>query len=225
MSITAVTRSGHVFAVLRAEILRGALAPSSRLRLVELGERFSVSQSVVREALTRLAEQRIVVALPQQGFRVASLTLDDLTALTDARVHVEGLVFRLAVERGDLTWESSVLAAHHRLQATSPMLASGEVDSEWLSAHEVYHHALLEGCGNERLLHAAASLRDAAALYRIWSVPLGHDYDRDLPAEHRGMLDAVLARDPHLAVTRLCNHIARTSSVLVDVAERHHPDL
>ena len=215
----AATRTGHVYGVLRAEVLAGALAPGSRLRLVELAERFSVSQSVVREALTRLAEQRIVVALPQQGFRVATLTLDDLTELTDARVQIEGLVFRLAIERGDLAWESSVLAAHHRLEGTARVLDTGEVNGEWLAAHETYHQTLLAGCGNDRLLHAAASLRDAAALYRIWSVALGHDHNRDLPAEHRGMLDTVLTRDPDLAVERLRHHITRTSSALVDVAE------
>jgi len=109
------TRAEHVHGALRAEILAGRLAPGTRLRLVELAERFSVSQSVVREALTRLAGQEIVVALPQQGFRVASLTLDDLTALTEARMHIEGLVLRLAVQRGDVAWEASAVAAHHRL--------------------------------------------------------------------------------------------------------------
>jgi DNA-binding GntR family transcriptional regulator len=51
-----------VHATLKTEILGGVLLPGTRLRVVELAERFSVSQTVVREALTRLAEQRIVEA-------------------------------------------------------------------------------------------------------------------------------------------------------------------
>jgi DNA-binding GntR family transcriptional regulator len=216
----ASTRAEHVYGALRAEILAGRLAPGTRLRLIELAERFSVSQSVVREALTRLAGQEIVVALPQQGFRVASLTPDDLTALTEARMHVEGLVLRLAVHRGDVAWEASVVAAHHQLLRTPARLGTGEVNEQWLAAHETYHAALLAGCGNGRLLHVAGGLRDAAALYRIWSVPLGHDEQRDLPGEHRGILDAVLARDAGQAAGRLTRHIERTSSVLLAVAGR-----
>jgi DNA-binding GntR family transcriptional regulator len=216
----ASTRAEHVHGALRAEILAGRLAPGARLRLIELAERFSVSQSVVREALTRLAGQEIVVALPQQGFRVASLTLDDLTALTEARMHVEGQVLRLAVQRGDVAWEASVVAAHHQLLGTPARLGTGEVNEQWLAAHETYHGALLAGCGNDRLLHVAGGLRDAAALYRIWSVPLGHDEQRDLPGEHRGILDAVLARDATQAAGRLTRHIERTSSVLLAVADR-----
>jgi len=63
---SSTTRSAFVHAQLREDVLRGVLPPGQRLRLVELAERFSVSQSVVREALTRLAEQGLAVAVPRQ---------------------------------------------------------------------------------------------------------------------------------------------------------------
>jgi DNA-binding GntR family transcriptional regulator len=214
------TRAEHVFATLKTEILGGVLRPGSRLRVVELADRFSVSQTVVREALTRLAEQRIVEASPQQGYRVAPLTLADLTALTETRVYIEGLALRLAVERGDVSWETDVVATHHQLTRTVPLTEDGAVRTAWLDAHEAFHASLFAGCGNHRLLHVAANLRDAAALYRIWSKPLGNDNERDLPSEHRGLLEAVLARDPGLAAERIAHHIQRTSAVLVGVAER-----
>lgn len=220
-SVTTSTRTEQVYGTLRAEILAGALAPGTRLRLLELGERFSASQSVIREALTRLAEQKIVDSLPQQGFRVASLTREDLVALTEARVHIESLVLRLAVERGDVAWEVSVVAAHHQLMRTPQRLDGGDLNEEWLTAHEAFHAALLSGCGNDRLLHVASGLRAAAALYRVWSVPLGRDYHRDLDGEHTGLRDAVMAREAGLAADRLTRHIERTSSVLMDVAEDH----
>jgi DNA-binding GntR family transcriptional regulator len=217
---TTATRAEHVYATVRAEILGGALRPGSRLRVVELADRFSVSQTVVREALTRLAEQRIVEASPQQGYRVAPLTLADLTALTETRVHIEGLALRLAVTRGDVSWETEVVAAHHQLTRTEPLTEDGAIRPAWLDAHEAFHASLFAGCGNHRLLHVAAGLRDAASLYRIWSRPLGNDQHRDLPSEHRGLLDAVLARDADLAAGRLGRHIERTSAVLLAVAER-----
>ena len=216
---TTSTRAEHVYASLRTEILGGVLRPSARLRVVELADRFSVSQTVVREALTRLAAERIVEVMPQQGYRVAPLTLADLNALTEARVHIEGLAMRLAVVRGDVSWETEVVAAHHQLTRTVPLAEDGTVRTAWLDAHEAFHASLFGGCGNHRLLQVTSSLRDAAALYRIWSKPLGHDDDRDLPGEHRGLLEAVLARDPDLAEERIARHIQRTSAVLVAVAE------
>ncbi len=214
-----MTRADFVHAQIRDEILRGLLPPGGRLRLAELAERFSVSQSVIREALTRLAEQGLAVALPQQGFRVITLSLKDLNDLTEARVQVEGLVLRQAIQRGDIGWESSVVAAHHHLANTPEMRPDGDVNGNWFPVHEHFHRTLLGGCGNDRLIAAAISLRDAASLYRRWSRPVGHDYDRDVRVEHQALLDAVLARDTSTAVTVLQRHIERTSDSMRAVAD------
>lgn len=203
-----------VYEQLRRDIIQGALPPGSRLRSVELAERFSVSQAVLREALTRLTEQGLAVSIPQQGFRVRSVNLADLDELTEARIDVESLVLRRAIERGDIQWESSVIAAHHTLARTAVVTGSGEVSEAWIDAHEAFHHGMLRGCGNERLLAMVTSLRDAASLYRLWSRTVSHDDDRDVGLEHRQMLDAVLARDEAGAARLLAQHIQRTTDAL-----------
>ncbi len=213
------TRSSFVHAQLREDILHGVLPPGQRLRLVELAERFSVSQSVVREALTRLAEQGLAVTVAQQGYRVTPLSLTDLEELTEARTQVETTVLCQAIERGDITWESSVVAAHHQMSNTPKLRPDGDVNGAWFAAHEQFHQGLLRGCGNGRLYGVAMSLRDAAALYRWWSRPVGHDYDRDVDHEHRQLLDAVLARDRSRAADVLAQHIQRTSDSLRSAAQ------
>jgi DNA-binding GntR family transcriptional regulator len=210
-----VTRTERVHAELRHEIIRGQHEPGARLRVVELSDRFSVSQSVIREALTRLAEQKLVVALPQQGFRVITFTPESLRDLTEARVTLEPLVARLAVERGDVAWESTVVAAHHRLSRTSaePEL-DGTLSEKWFIAHEAFHKLLLEGSGNVWLTDLATTLRAAAAVHRRWAASVAHDNERDLTSEHRELLEAALARDAHRLSEALTKHIGRTSSSL-----------
>lgn len=208
------TRAGAVYAQIREEIFQGALGPGRRLRLVELAQRLSVSQSVVREALTRLSEQGLVVAAPQQGFSVVTVSPDDLEELTEARIEIETMVLRRAISRGDIKWEAAVVAAHHHLAGTAPLLADGTMNAEWFAVHERFHQALLEGCGNARLLAAALSLRDAATLYRRWAWPVGHDFDRDVTGEHQRLVDAVLGRDTAGAVAVLAEHIDRTSRAM-----------
>lgn len=218
MTAEKATRAGAVYARIREDIFQGALEPGQRLRLVELAQRFSVSQSVIREALTRLSGQGLVTATPQQGFRVVTLSAKDLDELTEARVDIECLALRRAVERGDITWEAAVVAAHHHLANTPMTLPGGEVNHDWLAVHERFHQIMLEGCGNDRLLGVALSLRDAATVYRRWSFPIGQDYDRDIAGEHRALVDAVVARDGAEASRLLARHIDRTSASLRAVA-------
>ena len=168
VATTPVTRTEQVYEILRGELLNGGLRPGQKLKLVELTERFGVSQSVIREALTRLTEQDLLIASPQRGFRVRDLSVEDIAELTETRIQVESIALRLALERGDLQWETEVLAAHHRLERTPVTHDDGTVSEVWSTAHRDFHQALLNGCGNRRLESVANSLRDSAELYRRW---------------------------------------------------------
>src|SRR5258708_10228550 len=96
--LAAITRGEQVYAQLRADILSGRLPPGTRLRFADLTERYDSSTSVLREGLSRLAEQGLVQSEPQHGFHVTSLSLEDLDDLTTARCELEGLVLKMSIE-------------------------------------------------------------------------------------------------------------------------------
>jgi DNA-binding GntR family transcriptional regulator len=218
---TGGTRTAQLYDVLRADILTGRLCPGQRLKFPDLCQRYAGSVSAVREALTRLASEGLVCNQPHIGFSVMELSVEGLGELTDARVEIEGLVLRRAIADGDLGWEQRVVATHYTLTRT-PMFAGDDpsrVSDTWSAAHADFHHALLAGCSNARLLSMAAALRDSAELYRRWSTSLGDEPDRDLAAEHQQMRDLALARDPQAASQALQAHISHTSHLLEQAAQ------
>jgi DNA-binding GntR family transcriptional regulator len=218
MTTPRATRTEEVYAVLRADLLRGAFTPGQKLKVVELGERFGASQSVIREALLRLTEQDLLVSEPQRGVRVRDLSIDDITALTETRVLVETQGLRWSIARGDLAWETEVLAADHRLERTPVLAEDGTISEEWNRRHNEFHLALLAGSGNLRLEAVTAALRDNAELYRRWYWVLTDDHVRDIPAEHRALKDLALARDEAAAVDVLVRHIERAPAALIAYA-------
>src|SRR3954471_8867484 len=104
MSTSKASRSltERVYGGLRADIVGGRFSPGERLRPTELAALNGVSLNVVREALNRLAGERLVQASPQQGFAVVQVSAVDLADLTDARVLVETAALRRSIEQGDL---------------------------------------------------------------------------------------------------------------------------
>ena len=224
VATTPATRTEQVYDVLRSDLLNGFLHPGQKLKMVELTERFGVSQSVIREALTRLTEQGLLIATPQRGFRVRDLSIQDIAELTETRLQVESLALRLAVDRGDLQWETGILAAHHRLDRTPVTRDDGTVSEDWSTSHRDFHQVLLNGCGNRRLESVASSLRDSAELYRRWYWVLTGDHQRDLAAEHRQLKDLALARDADRAIAVLTEHIDRAPSLLIAYAREHGVD-
>lgn len=211
------TRAEAAFAALRADILAGRLLPGQRLQFGDLTGLYGTSVGVLREALSRLAEQGLVLAEPQQGFRVVPVSPEDLRDLTAARVEIETVALQRSLEHGDLAWESRLIAAHHVLDGT-PQLVEGDplrVNEEWAIAHARFHDVLLEACPIRRLREIARSLRDSAELYRRWSRHLGSEGSRDIPGEHRALLDAAIAHDAARATSLLAEHIQYTTKAVL----------
>jgi DNA-binding GntR family transcriptional regulator len=209
----------RVFTQLRADILAGRFQPGERLKFADLQGAYDASASTAREALTRLVQEGLVVAKPNSGYSVWPLSLPDLLELTALRKDVEGLALRYAIERGDLSWQAQLVAAHHVLEQTMQFSQAPEggaiVREEWVEAHKFFHETLLQGCRSARLFDFARSLRASIDLYLRWSCPAGITNDRDVGAEHREILESVVARDEARGLTVLSAHIQSTTDILL----------
>ncbi len=193
---------------LREAILTCHAEPGQRMNIGEWSAHLEVSPGAVREALSRLTAEGLVVAEPQRGFRVVAVSVEDLRALTDARVTVEEIVVRRSVTRGDVRWETRVVAAHHGLSRT-PLVER----EAWSRAHAELHEALVAACDNAYLLEIRRGLYAKSERYRRLSAPLSRSR-RDVPDEHRAITEAVLARDGERAARLLCQHIESTAQIL-----------
>jgi DNA-binding GntR family transcriptional regulator len=208
---------------LRADIFDRRLAPGERLKPTELGKRFGVSVGVMREALGLLAAQNLVQVERNRGFHVITLSQEALEDLTLARKLNEGAALRLSVERGGVTWESEVLAAHHRMASVPVYLpgGSGAHNPEWGTHHVAFHNQLIQACGNAVLLDICARLSDAAQVYRAWAGNGGKSdrggIARDVAGEHRALMEAALSHDADLAVRLFEEHVDRTRAILLDL--------
>lgn len=222
------TRTRAVFGRIRGDILAGSYGPGARLSPRALATETNVSMSVVREALTRLAGQGLVLAEPQLGFSVVKLDMDDVRDISAMRILVEGEALRQAILHADVEYEARVLASHHRLSRT-PM--HGEARESvaadlWAEQHALFHAALISAAPSARLRQLAATLRETAELYRRWSgMARGEHGVRDVPAEHQALMQAALDRDGERAVVLLSDHINTTTVLLEAYIEQHRPDL
>jgi DNA-binding GntR family transcriptional regulator len=211
------TRGEVAFLDLRRDILSGRLLPGQKLQFSDLSARYTTSVGALREALSRLAEQGLVISEPQQGFRVVPVSPDDLQDLTAARVEIETMALRRALASGDLAWEARLVAANHILEGTQQLSDDDprQVTDEWTAAHQHFHDVLLEACEIRRIKEIAASLRDAAELYRRWSRFIGSERNRDIPGEHEEILRAALKRDVDGAIKLLVQHIEYTTNAVL----------
>src|SRR5689334_1354541 len=184
------TLASLVYARLRRDILTGTFRPGERLRIEAMCERYELASSTpLREALNRLAAEELVRREDQRGFRVAPVSLQDLTELTKTRCWITEVALREAIANGDAQWEEAIVLAAHRLSRVPREGAAGysSFNPDWEQRHRDFHMALIAACGSHWLIDFYAMLMDRDDRYRYLAVREVPPEPRDVPGEHRAI--------------------------------------
>jgi DNA-binding GntR family transcriptional regulator len=213
----AETRNHSLYLDIRRNLLRGRFPVGHRFKLTEMCAEHGTSVSVVREALTRLSEQGLVVLEPNKGFSVPSFTDAEINDVAFVRSEIESIAVRRSIEQGGIEWESRVVAAHHRLAITpnAALDEDPEANELWTSAHRTFHEACAAACGSARLLTYRAQLYDQSEVIRQMA-KLHQGKRRNVAGEHAAIANAVVARDAEKALQLLHKHIETTRLACLD---------
>jgi DNA-binding GntR family transcriptional regulator len=91
--------SDKAYAALMHEIVDGVLEPGTVLGEVDTSRRLGVSRTPLREALSRLTADGLVMAQSGRGVVVTEVSLDNITELYEVREALEEQAARLAAHR------------------------------------------------------------------------------------------------------------------------------
>jgi DNA-binding GntR family transcriptional regulator len=211
-------------ALLQRDILTGRLAPDSKLVISDLAESYGIGATPIREGLSRLVSQGLVIAIGQRGFRVAQVSREDLVDIIAMRSLIESEALRLSTQRGGDEWEAGIVASLHRLTrfaARGPKVFRAEVDS-FERVHKAFHTALIAACGSRRMLEQHGALYDQTYRYRhqmLENVPKLDEFC----AEHEDLAKLAMTRQTDKACERLCRHFKLTLATLYPDAPKQAP--
>jgi GntR family transcriptional regulator, carbon starvation induced regulator len=210
------TLATSIHSRLRQDILRGVFQPGERLRIDGLCDRYGIGATPLREALNRLSAEELVMREEQRGFRVAPVSLTDLAELTKTCCWISELALRESIKNGNADWEEAVVLAAHRLSRVPREGAEGyaSFNPEWEERHRIFHLTLIAACGSRWLVDFYATLMDRNTRYRYLAFADGSE-PRDVDAEHRAIVDAVVARDADRAVAAANAHLRMTTDSVI----------
>ncbi|MFC0303479.1 GntR family transcriptional regulator [Rhizorhabdus histidinilytica] len=200
---------------LREDIISCVLKPGEKLRFETLRSLYGVSYSTLREALSRLSAEGLVVSEGQRGFFVAPITEEDLLDITDARVLLERECIRRSLENGNADWEAGIIAAFHKLDRLEQSMGEElRTTPDWDLLHKQFHDALVASAGSPIFAELRHLLFERARRYRRMSA-LVRKQPRQKSNEHRVMMEAVLGGDKELAMELTERHIREVAQNLL----------
>lgn len=212
------TRAGDVLQRMRLDIINCVLKPGEKLRFEALRNKYAVSFSTLREALSRLAAENLVISEGQRGFIVAPVSIADLNDLTDVRVLIEREALSRSIRFGDDRWEANILSTYHRMDRLQQRLGREYyLSEEWSAVHGEFHFSLVSACGSPTLLEIRSKLFERAHRYRRMSSQFRPQW-REKDVEHKQIADAALDRDEEKALRLIDRHIRETTENVIEHA-------
>jgi DNA-binding GntR family transcriptional regulator len=214
----------QIAATLQARVLRGEIPSGARLRQEVLASEFDVSRTPVREALRKLQADGIVELVPHRGAIVRRPTAREIREAYEVRAELEGFAAELAAERiqeRQLARLHDAAALFRRsIDELHEHRRSGGEDArhaieDWTHANDVFHQAVLDAAGNDRLHRTLADLHRTIPR-DLTSIVLGENSRllEENVAQHGAILAAIERLDPPTARRAMVEHV-RSAGALV----------
>ncbi len=184
-------------------ILRGELAPGSKLDEQTLAARFNVSRTPVREALRQLLATGLVESIPRRGAVVTTFGPERLSQLYEAIGELETLCARLAAQRMTAIERKELELALEPLRLAA---AAGDRD-DYLERSDRLHDVIHRGCHNPFLTELVRAYRMRSLPFRNLQ-PYTRERVRGSSAEHERIVAAILRQDADDASRVMREHVA-----------------
>lgn len=207
------TLAERVFHQLQDAIVRGEIAPGSKITEPGLSKTYGISRGPLREAMRRLEAHRLIERIPHVGARVVQLSMPELLELFDVREALESMAARLAAEhmsKDEIAGLRHVLAVHESQddlkRGDAYYQREGDLD---------FHYRIVMGSHNKMLMNLLCD--DLYYLVRLYRTQFSASGSRPHRAfvEHHRIVDAIDAGDAELAELLMRRHVSASRENVV----------
>ena len=196
-----ISIADQVFEELERDILSGVYERDDILTEIKLSEQLGVSRTPVREALRRLAQERIIETT-SKGVRVIGIQKADIADICEIRLRLEGLAARWAAERAD---EEGIRMLKETVDLQE--FYTQREDAESIkNADSRFHQTIYALCGSNSMRDTLEPLHRKLLKYRRVSVSKRSRAEASL-AEHRAIYEAIAAHDGEKAEQLTVQHV------------------
>lgn len=196
--LAASTLADAAYRAVRDQIVIGTLKPGEFIRERGVSEALRVSRTPLREAMNRLATEGFLERVPNRGYRVHPLPLQELLELYPVVSALEQLAAR---EVFPTLKKADVDALRRANRDFERAIAGGDAETA-IAANEAFHELLTAPCTNRRLGKLLGDLRSQLAGLELWSATRP-ELNAEAVRQHRDIIQAVSDRNYKRALALL----------------------
>jgi DNA-binding GntR family transcriptional regulator len=213
--------SDQIYEILKERILDQHVLPGARLNIDALARDLGASSSPLREALSRLEAERLVVSAPFSGFAVAPAPSPAyLRDLLDFRIMLEARCAEIGAPKQDTAILAELRLMAQQMAATRKLETHYKQYRRFVAADIRFHQAIVRSGGNEVMIDAYLGMNAILHQARLYLHRLsGEARAAEVAREHADILRAFEVGDGLAASTALRHHLEGGKRRLIDVDE------
>jgi DNA-binding GntR family transcriptional regulator len=212
--------TARVTEAIRGAIVDAEFALGQALSEASLAARFGVSRTPVREALTTLQRQGLIVIRPQSGSFVFMPSEEDVAELCEFRRLIETAALRLAHARRRapaLAQMREAIAAMAAAQEAGDTLAYARADA-------AFHEAIVDNSANRYLIESYTLVSGRVSALRTRNLGASTPLRRRSTAAHRAIVAAFARGDLAEAEQIIDEHVAQLATAFRALRRAAPPD-
>jgi GntR family transcriptional regulator, rspAB operon transcriptional repressor len=211
-----LTLAERVYAALKQDIITGVLRPGQSVTENDLAAQYSASRTPVREVAVRLQEEGLIRIVPNRGYFVTQLTIQEMNDVFEYRAAIESACAELACAAAlapKVVAEMEAMANSHKRNANF---------ADFIAADTAFHVAIARLTQNSLMVRAVAQMRTRMERILFAAVDtIDPKYYGEVPArEHSAILRAIRRSDASLARTLMHDHIIGGKNKVLELARR-----
>lgn len=195
-----------VYNLLKEMIFEWRLSPGQKINISHLTREINISAIPLREALSRLNSEKLVVLEPNKGYYVSDiLNAEHMEKMLEARILFETHAVRNLIRSNNL----SVTEEMSRLTEQMFSINIGPTNNKILdftNLDQQFHHLIIKAGGNSFLSEAYEGLHCHLHIGRFYHVR-GEVDQTEAPSEHLEIIEAIKTRDVYRAEHAISSHI------------------
>jgi DNA-binding GntR family transcriptional regulator len=205
-----MTFQQQAYDFIKSQIMNLGFKPGQYITDSQIAGQLNISRTPVREAFYRLEKEGLLINEARRGWKIYTLSLDNINDIFDIKEVVEGMVARKAAGCRDETLQDRLREALGVMEAAAE---ANDADA-WLKADFHLHDILFQMAGSEIAYRIIANLNDQWHRVRLGFVALQGRTKRSVD-EHRRIIESVLDGEGEEAERRMRSHLNQVRDELV----------
>ena len=210
-----LTRTEQIYLDIKNDITSRVFQPGEKLNIKELARKYQVSDTPVKQALQKLADEKFVTNTPNKGMRVRTLTPHELNDIFDLRLMMDSffaknVIATLNYNRALRQQLIDVLEKQRRFIEQNDSNCQPE---EFFSLDMEFHTLYLTASGNQKAVEFFQELQPFTYTTGTY-VNQPHYRDCECVEEHQAIIDAIIAGDINALKKAVEEHLYNSKTAL-----------